>query len=374
MRAGTSKGVFLRAQDLPADVERWRRILPKVMGSPDPFGRQLDGLGGGTSTTSKLAVVSPSKRPDIADVDYLFIQGSVTGATLDMTGNCGNILSGVAPFAYEEGMVHRQPDSAKGGDGELSLTLRCLNNDQLIRSSFRVKDGLPVENGDMVIDGVSTKGSPIRLDFLDPAGSMTGRLLPTGSPTDLLAVEGLTEPILVSCVDAANPFVFVRMEDVEPTLVGFESSAHLDKEPLSSKVEAIRRSAAVVMGLAQDTISAAAVKGTPKICLVAPASFAVNGHIMTRSWSMGKPHPALQLSGAVCIAAAAHIPGTIPHELVKGTTGRIPSKLRIDHACGTIEASASVEAVLGTKEVKIASATLFRTARRLFSGEAYYVL
>lgn len=365
MRAGTSKGVYIRQDHLPADASRWTSILPLLMGSPDPFGRQLDGLGGGTSTTSKLAIASKSSKPALADVDYTFVQASTTSKGLDMTGNCGNILSGVGPYAYEEGLVPRQPLN-----GQVSLVLRCLNNGSRIRSTFSVQDGLPVEEGDMVVDGVWAKGSPIKLDFLAPAGSMTSGLLPTGHAVDYLHVAPLPMPVPVSCVDAANPFCFVQLASL---LLPGESESNISVAGLAVRVECIRQAASVAMGLAKDTLDAAKILGTPKLCLVQECSPEA-GHIRTQSWSMGKPHPSLQLTGAVCVAAAIHTPGTLLQGIVaRQTGGNIPADvLHIAHPCGVIKATASVlQRPDGSTTVE--SATLYRTARRLFQGEAFYV-
>lgn len=381
MRAGTSKGLFIKASDLPPSRAAWQNILPSVMGSPDPFGRQLSGLGGGTSTTSKICVVSQSTAPELADVDYLFIQCPIEGEKLDFTGNCGNMLSGVGPFAFEEGLIPSSvlaplaafaKANGSGREEKIALTLRCLNNNQLIRSTFLIRDGKPVEFGDVVIDGVAGTGSPIQLDFLDPAGSMCSSLCPTGRPLDLLHVQGEDLPIEVSCVDAANPFVFVRLSDIDETLRGDEPASVLERH--SARVERIRQAAAVVMGLAPDTATAAKTKGTPKICLVSDPLPGSDAHVLSRSFSMGKPHPALQLSGGVCLAAACSIPGAIPNQILLKGRKMMPERLKFAHACGAIEATADVE--MDSKSdvgVTVRSTSLFRTARRLASAEAYYL-
>ncbi|SJX63038.1 uncharacterized protein SRS1_13861 [Sporisorium reilianum f. sp. reilianum] len=380
MRAGTSKGLFIKSSSLPASRSTWQHILPSIMGSPDPFARQLDGLGGGTSTTSKIAVVSVSATPEVADVDYLFVQCPVEGEVLDFTGNCGNILSGVGPYAFEEGLIPARvlaplkafAASNSGREEKVALTLRCLNNNQLIRSTFAVRNGKPVEFGDVKIDGVAGTGSPIQLDFLDPASSMCSSLCPTGNPIDLLHVEGEDLPIEVSCVDAANPFVFVRLSDIDDSLTGSEPASALARH--ADRVERIRQAAAVLMKLAPTTAAAALTRGTPKICLLAPP--AGDTHITVRSFSMGNPHPALQLSGAVCLAAACYIPNSIANQILlqDGARRIMPEKLKIAHACGMIEATADVE-MDAAKEVgvHVRSTSLFRTARRLACAEAYYL-
>ncbi|KAJ9478968.1 Methylitaconate delta2-delta3-isomerase [Pseudozyma hubeiensis] len=381
MRAGTSKGLFIKASDLPASRSAWQHILPSIMGSPDPFGRQLNGLGGGTSTTSKICVVSQSTAPQVADVDYLFIQCPIEGEKLDFTGNCGNMLSGVGPFAFEEGLIPSSvlaplaafaKTEGNAREEKIALTLRCLNNNQLIRSTFLIRNGKPVEFGEIVIDGVAGTGSPIQLDFLDPAGSLCSSLCPTGKPVDLLQVPGEDLPIEVSCVDAANPFVFVRLSDIDDTLRGDEPASVLERH--SPRVELIRQSAAVIMGLAPDLATAAKTKGTPKICLVADPLPGSDAHVLSRSFSMGRPHPALQLSGAVCLAAACSIPGAIPNQILLNRQKMMPERLKFAHACGAIEATADVEMDSRSEVgVVVRSTSLFRTARRLASAEAYYL-
>ncbi|MCO5613600.1 hypothetical protein L7F22_067877 [Adiantum nelumboides] len=339
------------------------------MGSPDKFGRQIDGLGGGTSTTSKLAIISKSKTPELAQIDYEFVQASTTLETLDFSGNCGNILSGVGPFAYEEGILSDLPMN-----GSISLNLRCLNNGQIFRSTFEVKNGFPVEFGSMTVDGVSAKGSPIKLDFLRPAGSMTGSLLPTGKPINHLPVYGFEHPIEVSCVDAANPFCFITLESL---LLSNETKESMKEiTDLSDRVERVRQAASLAMGITSSIESAGLKRGTPKICIVQKCNpNQQNGTISTQSWSMGTPHPALQLTGAACIVVAIHTPGTILNKLVcqSQIDGKVPfGPLRICHPAGAIEATADV-VIESNGNIDVRSATLYRTARRLFKGDAYYV-
>ena len=182
MRGGTSKGLFFHHRDLPAERAEWDALFLAALGSPDPHGRQLDGMGGGISSLSKVVVVSPSARPGV-DIDYLFGQVAVDRALVDYGSNCGNLSAAVGPFAVDEGLV-------QAADGEAALTLHNCNLDQTIETRFAVANGRAVVEGRAVLDGVSGQGAPIRLSFLEPGGSVTGRLLPTGHAHDVLDVPG----------------------------------------------------------------------------------------------------------------------------------------------------------------------------------------
>src|SRR2546429_5804362 len=200
MRGGTSKAVMLRAADLPADRELWNRIFLGVIGSPDPNGRQLDGMGGGISSLSKICVIGPSTRSG-ADVDYTFAQVSVRDASVDYSGNCGNMSAAVGPFAVDEGLV-----KADGNDAVVRI--HNTNTKKIIVSRFRLDDGRAAVDGDFALPGVAGTGAPVRLDFLDPGGAGTGKLLPTGNSLDRLEVPAFGA-IEASMIDAANPCVFV---------------------------------------------------------------------------------------------------------------------------------------------------------------------
>src|SRR5690606_35771456 len=202
-RGGTSKALIFHRQDLPPDCACWDAIFLAAMGSPDAYGRQLDGMGGGISSLSKVCVVGPPTRPD-ADVDYTFAQVQVKEARVDYGGNCGNMSSAIGPFAVDEGLV-------AAGSGEATVRIHNTNTGKIIHSTFPVAHGRSVERGDLVIPGVSGSGAPVRLDFLEPGGASTGRLLPTGRATDRLEVPGMGA-VTVSLVDAANACVFLDAE------------------------------------------------------------------------------------------------------------------------------------------------------------------
>src|SRR5690606_22923655 len=205
MRGGSSKGVFFHARDLPRDRAALDPILLAVLGSPDPYGRQLDGMGGGISSLSKAVIVGPPTRPD-CDVDYTFAQVSVDRPVVDWAGNCGNLSSAVGPFAVDEGLV-------PAGDGEALVRIHQVNTRKVIHARFPVAGGRAVATGGFAIAGVSGTGARIRLDFLDPGGAATGRLLPTGNAVDVLDVPGFGS-VAVTMIDAANPVALVAAADL----------------------------------------------------------------------------------------------------------------------------------------------------------------
>lgn len=368
MRGGTSKAVMFRQSDLPADRAAWDAIFCAVMGSPDPNGRQLDGMGGGLSSLSKICVIGPPSRPD-ADVDYTFVQVSVDEALADYSGNCGNMSSAVGPFAIEEGLV---PVPA---DGEAMVRIHNTNTAKIIAARFPVEGGALAAGGDMALDGVAGTAAPIRLEFLDPGGAKTGRLLPTGAATDSLVLPSLGT-IRASCVDAANPCVFVAAADVGKT--GVELPADLEKDAgWLGLMEEIRLAASVAMGLAPDLAAAARIPSIPKVAMLAAPGSAptLSGRtlaademdIAIRMISVGQPHRAVPITGSICLAVAARVPGTVAHELCRAGDGPI----RVGHASGTTMVDALVEET-GDGSWRADHGAVFRTARRLFEGSVVY--
>lgn len=363
MRGGTSKAVMFKQSDLPPAREARDALFLAVMGSPDPNGRQLDGMGGGLSSLNKVCVVGTSTHPE-ADVDYTFVQLSAEDATVDYGGNCGNMSSAIGPFAIEEGLL---PAPA---DGEAVVRIHNTNTGKIIVARFPVESGALAADGDLALDGVAGTAAPIRLEFLSPGGAKTGRLLPTGNPVDVLDVPGLGA-IEASCVDAANPCVFVRAGDLGKT--GAELPDALERDSVwMERMEAVRRAAAVAMGLAPDLEAAGKLASIPKVAMVCPPgpSTTLSGKvlaagesdIMIRMISVGQPHRAVPITGSICLAVAARVPGTIPASQCAGAQG----PLRIAHPSGTILVDADVtdgEARLGA---------VYRTARRLFEGNAVY--
>jgi 2-methylaconitate cis-trans-isomerase PrpF len=256
MRGGTSKALMFRAQDLPPDPNP---LFLAAMGSPDPNMRQLDGMGGGVSSLSKVCIIGPPSRAD-ADVDYTFAQIGIDVPEVDYAGNCGNMSSAIGPFAVDEGLVPTPPD------GEAVVRIHNTNTSKIIVARFPVRAGRAVVAGDLALDGVAGTGAPIRLDFTDPGGSKTGKLLPSGNATDRLEIPGHA-PLRASLVDAANPCVFIAAVDLG--LAGHELPTALERDkPLLETLEALRRAASVRMGLAPTLEAAARITSIPKLGLL----------------------------------------------------------------------------------------------------------
>lgn len=366
MRGGTSKGLVFHSRDLPARAE-WDAIFLAAMGSPDPYVRQLDGMGGGVSSLSKVCVVGPASVPG-ADIDYTFAQVSVTDRTVDYAGNCGNMSSAMGPFAIDEGLVPRPPD------GETIVRIHNTNTGKVIAAHIRVRDGEAEIGGDFELDGVAGRAAPIRLDFLEPGGAKTGRLLPTGRAIDRIEVPGLGA-VEASIVDAANPFVFVMAEALGA--IGTELPKAIAADAvLQDRLEQIRLRASVLMGLSATLEEAAVIISLPKVAMLsAPRAAptlservlqASETDIMARAISVGQPHNAIPLTGALCLAVAARTPGTVANRIVGDGGG---SAIRIGHPSGTIAVDADVALVDGQAHAR--SACVYRTARRLFAGEVY---
>jgi 2-methylaconitate cis-trans-isomerase PrpF len=365
MRGGTSKGLFFHEKDLPSDSRLRERVILAAYGSPDPYRRQIDGIGGALSVTSKVAVISPSASADY-DVVYHFGQVSIDRPIVDVKGNCGNMSSAVGPFAVDEGLV-------KAVDPLTQVRIHQKNTDKLIVAEVPVQDGKFNEAGDYAIDGVPGKGSRVLLRFVDPAGAVTGKLFPTGSRKDRFDIRGLGT-VEVSCIDAANPFVFVRAEALG--LTGAETEELEGRAEIKSMLEAIRCRAAVRLGIATSEQEAARrSQAVPKVAVVAaPAAYtALSGRaveapeidLLARMMSMGTLHRSYAVSGAVATAGAAMIPGTVVGDLLpESACGR--DLLRIGHPGGVIDVGAVIESRAG--EFIYREAVLGRTARRLMEG------
>lgn len=368
MRGGTSKAVIFRRDDLPADRADWDPIFLAVMGSPDPFARQLDGMGGGISSLSKVCVVGPATRTD-ADLDYTFAQVSVSHPVIDYGGNCGNMSAAIGPYAIEEGLI------SAPANGTASIRIHNTNTGKIIRASFELVDGSPAIDGDLVIDGVPGSGAPIRLDFLEPGGSTTGRLLPTALPSESLPIADGKE-VRATLIDASTPCVFVDAADFG--VRGVEQPDDLEKNrALMDMLEDVRCAASVRMGIADSKTAAAERQSVPKVALVsAPGAHALsNGRelandafeICVRMLSMGRPHRAVPMTGAVCLAVAARVPGTLPESIVRPGS----ESLRLAHPSGVVTVDAKVN--MDSKCGPYASyGRVYRTARRLFEGQVLY--
>jgi 2-methylaconitate isomerase len=369
MRGGTSKAVVFNRQDLPADPAHWDPIFLAVMGSPDPNGRQLDGMGGGLSSLSKVCVVGPSTRPD-ADIDYTFGQVSVKTAAVDYSANCGNMSSAMGPFAVGEGLA-KAPDN-----GDAVVRIHNTNTGKIIVARFPVTGGEVETEGDMAIDGVGGRGAPVRLEFIDPGGTRTGRLLPTGRPRDSLDIPGLGT-VEVSLVDAANPCVFVAATALGKQ--GNEMPDVLEGDPVFlERMEAIRCAASVAMGLAPDVAKAAQIPSVPKVAMiVSPCRMTtLSGHQLqpsdmslgVRMVSVGQPHRAVPITGATCLAIAVRIAGSLPNKMARAGDGPIT----IAHPSGTTVVDAAVEQADDPARARAIHGAVYRTARHLFEGSVFY--
>ncbi len=363
MRGGTSKGIMFKAADLPADPARWDPIFAMAMGSPDANGRQLNGMGGGLSSLSKVCVVGRPSRAD-ADIDYTFAQVSIREARVDMSGNCGNMSSAIGPFAVDEGLIF-------AADGPVTVRIHNTNTRKIIHSTFEVRDGRAIQNGTFTIPGVAGTGAPIRLEFLEPGGAITGKLLPTGDVVEELDVPGVGR-IDVSMVDAGNACAFVRAESLG--LTGSETPDQIERDPrVMEALLAIRAHASVAMGIAPDIATARAKATTPSIGIVAaPTAWtsldgedfgADTADLAVRMISSNQPHRALPLTASLCVAVAASLPDSLVH-----TVARYPGNgpLRLGMPSGVLTVSAEVRKDRDGWYAQAGS--FFRTARRLFEG------
>lgn len=368
MRGGTSNAVVFHAKDLPRDRALWDEIFLAAIGSPDPYGRQLDGLGGGVSSVSKVCVVGPPSRPD-ADIDYTFAQVQVKKAEVDYSGNCGNMSSAMGPFAVDEGLF-------KVTGKEAVVRVHNTNTKKIIQARFNMDEGFSEVDGDLTIPGVSGTGSPVRLEFLQPGGATTGKLLPTGNVTDVIDVPGVGK-LTVSMVDAANATVFVRAADIG--LKGTEMPEELEANAdLMRKLGAIRLVASVAMGIAQTLEEAAKKSVVPFVGFIAPAQDArlLTGDtikagdidLTARMLSSGQVHRALPLTVSLCTAVAASIEGSVVHQAARVATDK-NAPIRIAMPSGILTVAASVEKKDGQWHAE--QGAFYRTQRRLFEGYVY---
>lgn len=363
MRGGSSKGIVVRGSDLPADPAGRDRVLLAIMGSPDPYGRQLNGMGGGLSSVSKVVIIDPPSRPD-ADVDYLFAQVAVDQALVDYGANCGNMSAAVGPYAVEHGLVDAR-------DGEALVRINQINTAKLIHARFAVEDGRAVTAGDLAIAGVAGTGARIRLDFLDPGGAVTSALLPTGHVVDRIESEDFGA-IDLTLLDASNAAAFVRARDIG--LTGAELPDAIEAVPgLMAKLDRLRRQAGVLMGLA-DRPEAVGPSNPRLVIVAAPAPFqTLSGEtvgpaehdIGVRMLNMGRAHRAIALTTAMGVGIACRIEGTVAHELAVPTGGQ--DEIRVGNPSGVVSVGAEVRREGG--EWICDSGAVYRTARTLMRGE-----
>jgi len=365
MRGGTSNAVVFHAKDLPQDRALWDEIFLAAIGSPDPYGRQLDGMGGGISSLSKVCIVGPSSRPD-ADIDYTFAQVQVKDAKVDFSGNCGNMSSAMGPFAVDEGLVKVQGKEAL-------VRVHTTNTHKIIWSRFPLDEGLAAVDGDLAIPGVAGTGAPVRLEFRDPGGATTGKLLPTGNVVDTLDVPGYGK-FRVSMVDAANACVFVPARDLG--LTGTEMPDALDNDAaLLKKLAAIRIAASIAMGIAKTPEEAMQRRVVPFVGFVSPAqgARALSGETINeadidltgRMISNGQPHRALPLTASLCMAVAARVEGSVVHEANRAADNP-DREIRIAMPSGVLTVAATVRRKDGAWHAE--QGAFYRTQRRLFEG------
>ncbi len=361
MRGGTSKAVFFHEKDLPKDQSKWDEIFLKVMGSPDV--KQIDGMGGTVSSTSKIAIISPSDRDDV-DVNYTFRQVDIVIPRVDGSANCGNISSAVGPFAIDEGLVPAV---------EPITVVRILNTNtnKIIEEHVRVKDGKAMVHGDEVIKGVPGTGSRIDMYFEDPAGSKTGKLFPTGKKKEIFDVPGYG-PAEVTVLDCSNPMVFIKASDLG--IKGTELVELNQDKDVMEHIERIRGMAAVKCGFV-DNWEAARTESTsaPKVSIIsAPQDYVdMDGNtvksqdmdICVRAISVGSLHKAYPMTVAVGTGAAARIPGTIVYETAVNDKNK--DIIRLGHSSGITEVDIKMD---GEKVLK---GGVTRTARRIMDGYVY---
>ncbi len=368
LRGGTSRGLYVTPDQLPAAGDRRDDLLIELFGTPDPL--QIDGIGGGNSHTSKVMIVSDSERPD-ADVDYTFGQVGIDTEVVDWSGNCGNLTSGVGPYAILSGLIDATEPSAE-------VCLYNTNTGTYVDQVIPIVDGGPAVRGDYRVDGIPGTGARVDSYFRDPGGSVTGRLLPTGRRTESLRVDG--DEYTVSIVDAANPNVFVRARDLG--LDGTELPAELDDPDLLSRIELLRGAACERLRLVDDRRDAADERAAvPQIAVVSePQSYErVSGErvdadgidITARIVTTQTPHHSYATTGAMCLAAATRIDGTLPAAFTRDASPEDdPVDVTIGHPKGTI--TIGVETATRDGAPAIERVRVGRTARRLVEGEMYY--
>ena len=375
MRGGTSKGVFFRLEDLPLSAQQpgaaRDRLLMRVIGSPDPYGKQIDGMGGATSSTSKTVIVSRSTRPD-HDVDYLFGQVAIDQAFVDWSGNCGNLSAAVGPFAVASGLI----DAARiPQDGSVVVRIWQANIGKTIVAHVPITHGQVQETGDFELDGVTFPAAEVALEFMDPAadeGEGGGSMFPTGNVVDELDVPGIGK-LQATLINAGIPTIFVNAEAIGYTGTELQGAINEDAKALAM-FETLRAHGALRMGLIQQLVEARTRQHTPKIAFVAkPADYVASSgkrvaakdiDLLVRAMSMGKLHHAMMGTAAVAIGTAAAIPGTLVNLAAGGGDAR--TAVRFGHPSGTLRVGAEARLVDG--QWQVAKALMSRSARVLMEG------
>ncbi len=376
LRGGTSKGVFFRLQDLPEAAQQpgpvRDAILLRTLGSPDPYGKQIDGMGNASSSTSKAVILSPSSRPN-HDVDYLFGQVSIDQAFVDWSGNCGNLSAAVGPCAIHMGLI----DPARiPHQGMASIRIWQANIGKTIVAHVPIADGQVQETGDFALDGVTFPAAEVALEFLDPADEGenedgSGAMFPTGHLVDSLDVPGVGR-LAATLINAGIPTIFLNAADLGYTGCELQDAINNDATALA-RLETIRAHGALRMGLIQRLEEAATRQHTPKIALVGPAQSyrassgktiaASDIDLVVRALSMGKLHHAMMGTAAVAIATAAAVPGTLVNQAAGGGAR---NAVRFGHPSGTLRVGAEAQCTNGSWQVT--KALMSRSARILMEG------
>ena len=374
MRGGTSKGVFFHLQDLPESAQTpgpaRDKLLLRVIGSPDPYGKQIDGMGGATSSTSKTVILSKSSQPD-HDVDYLFGQVSIDQAFVDWSGNCGNLSAAVGPFAISHGLVDA---SRVPRDGIAVVRIWQANISKTIIAHVPMTNGAVQETGDFELDGVTFPAAEVQLEFMDPAADEEGAggaMFPTGQLVDDLDVPGVGV-LKATMINAGIPTVFVNADAIGYTGTELQEASNGDPKALAM-FETIRAHGALRMGLIKSLDEAASRQHTPKVAFVAkPASYHASSgkqieagsiDLLVRALSMGKLHHAMMGTAAVAIGTAAAIPGTLVNTAAGGSAREA---VRFGHPSGTLRVGAQASEVDG--EWRVTKAIMSRSARVLMEG------
>jgi 2-methylaconitate isomerase len=380
MRGGTSKGVFFRLQDLPAAAQQpgpvRDALLLRVIGSPDPYGKQIDGMGNGSSSTSKSVILSKSSRPD-HDVDYLFGQVSIDKAFVDWSGNCGNLSAAVGPFAVANGFVDA---SRIPQNGVVAVRIWQVNIGKTIVGHVPIVNGQVQETGDFELDGVTFPAAEIPVEFMDPAADedagddAPASMFPTGNLVDDLEVPGIGV-LKATMINAGIPTVFVQAEAIGYTGCELQDDLNGDAAALA-RLETIRAHASLRMGLIKQLDEAKTRQHTPKVAFVAPPKTYTSSSgktvqagdidLLVRAISMGKLHHAMMGTASVAIAAAAAVPGTIVNQAAGGGQRDV---VRFGHPSGTLRVGAAAQ--LENNQWKVTKAVMSRSARILMKGEVY---
>ena len=374
LRGGTSKGVFFRLQDLPAQAQTSGAardaLLMRVIGSPDPYGKQIDGMGGATSSTSKTVIVSKSTKPD-HDVDYLFGQVSIDKAFVDWSGNCGNLSAAVGPFAISSGLIDAKQLPQ---NGMAIVRIWQANISKTIIAHVPMVNGAVQETGDFELDGVTFPAAEVQLEFMDPAAEEEGgggAMFPTGHVIDELDVPGVGK-LQATMINAGIPTIFIKADAIAYTGTELQEAINSDSKALAM-FETIRAHGALRMGLIKHIDEAATRQHTPKVAFVAPPKDYTSSSgkqvkasdidLLVRALSMGKLHHAMMGTAAVAIGTAAAIPGTLVN-LAAGGGER--EAVRFGHPSGTLRVGAQASQVNGEWSVK--KAIMSRSARVLMEG------